>query len=80
MRVICGSLLPKGFSSGKLQRPEAQQPERRLCRRQRFPSQSFHNTNYYVDAVYNETDTTPLTVSADFAAMAVPLRCHRAPQ
>ena len=28
-----------------------------------FPAGSYHNTNYYVDAVYSPTDTTPLTAA-----------------
>ena len=55
----------KGFSSGKLSAPGGQStPNGVYAGGERFPDQSFHNTNYYVDAVYNETDTTPLRVSA----------------
>jgi len=54
-----------GFSSGKLSAPGGQStPNGVYAGGDRFPDQSFHNTNYYVDAVFNETDTTPLRVSA----------------
>ena len=54
-----------GFGSGKLSAPGGQStPNGVYAGGERFPDQSFHNTNYYVDAVYNETDTTPLRVSA----------------
>jgi hypothetical protein len=55
----------KGFSSGKLSAPGGQStPNGVYAGGNRFPDQSFHNTNYYVDAVYNSTDTTPLRVAA----------------
>ena len=54
-----------GFSSGKLSAPGGQStPNGVYAGGNRFPDQSFRNTNYYVDAVYNETDTTPLRVAA----------------
>ena len=55
----------KGFNSGKLSAPGGQNtPNGVYAGDNRFPDQSFRNTNYYVDAVYNSSDTTPLRVSA----------------
>ncbi len=31
-----------------------------------FPNQSYHSTNYWVDPVYSETDTRPVTVNSQF--------------
>ncbi len=43
-----------GFSSGKLSAPGGQNtPNGVYAGGNRFPDQSFRNTNYYVDAVYN---------------------------
>jgi Domain of unknown function (DUF4082)/Bacterial Ig-like domain/Bacterial Ig domain len=54
-----------GFSSGKLSAPGGQSTLNGVyAGGDRFPDQSFHGTNYYVDAVYNGSDTTPLTVAA----------------
>ncbi len=54
-----------GFSSGHLSAPGGPStPNGVFTTGDRFPDQSFQRTNYYVDAVYNSWDSTPLTVSA----------------
>jgi N,N-dimethylformamidase beta subunit-like, C-terminal/Domain of unknown function (DUF4082)/Bacterial Ig-like domain/Bacterial Ig domain len=54
-----------GFDSGHLSAPGgASVPNGVYTTGDRFPDQSFQGTNYYVDAVYNGWDSTPLTVSA----------------
>jgi hypothetical protein len=54
-----------GFDSGHLNAPGGSNtPNGVFTTGDRFPDQSFQGTNYYVDAVYNGWDSTPLTVSA----------------
>ena len=55
----------QGFNPGHLSAPGGPNtPNGVFTTGDRFPDQSFQATNYYVDAVYNGWDSTPLTVSA----------------
>ncbi len=59
----------RGYSSGRLTAPGGPGKENGVyAGGDRFPTSSYRQTNYYVDAVYNSVDTTPLTVTK-----AVPL-------
>ena len=54
----------EGYTSGKLTAPGGpSNPNGVYASGDRFPSASFKQTNYYVDAVFNSVDTTPLTVT-----------------
>jgi methionine-rich copper-binding protein CopC len=54
----------QGFSSGKLSAPGgSNNPNGVFSQGNGFPNQSYRNTNYYVDAIYSATDTTPLSVT-----------------
>ncbi len=54
----------RGFSSGQLSAPGgADHANAVYALGDRFPDETFQGTNYYVDAVYNTSDTVPLTVT-----------------
>ncbi len=54
----------RGFSSGRLTAPGGtSNPNGVFANGDSFPQSTYKQTNYYVDAVFNETDTTPLTVT-----------------
>lgn len=57
----------RGYTSGTLSAlggPGASNVNGVFADGQRFPNDSYKQTNYYVDAIYSAVDTTPLSVSA----------------
>ena len=55
----------QGYGSGKLTALGGDSnPNGVFAFNNSFPTQSYRQTNYYVDAIWNATDTTPLGVSA----------------
>ena len=53
----------RGYNSGRMTALGGTEPNGIFGNGDEFPSRDYKQTNYYVDAVYNTVDTTPLTVT-----------------
>ncbi|HEY5842055.1 MAG TPA: DUF4082 domain-containing protein, partial [Mycobacterium sp.] len=53
----------RGYNSGRMAALGGSVPNGVFGNADEFPTRTYKQTNYYVDAVYNTVDTTPLTVT-----------------